>query len=413
MTIVPLVPADSKQFVRTFLQSIARPRDAELYLGLFQKLPKASFAVIGAESAVIERALGLVVEPVRFLRQLGLYPILAVNLFDRSAQPAATQLLAGLHQAGVSADRFAAEHPALSEQVTRSLKANTVAVVDFANLPDPFTRLQELTIALQSRKLMLLRSAGGLGPKERGLLRITDTHQLLLGERGISVLNLRADYAPLLEGESLSADERDILRHVKTLHDAYPSLQTSITSPLHMLGELFSVRGTGTFIKTGNNIQRWASFGDLDAARLRQLLDDTFGRKVKPEFFEAETSSIYLEGDYRAVAILLAGHAPGGGCPAPKFLTKFAVGRTAQGEGVGRDLWEEVIREHPSLYWRARVNNPVAPWYASQCDGMQREGDWQVFWRGVSTNDIPAFVRDALNRPHDFDEAPMTLEVNS
>jgi acetylglutamate synthase len=69
---------------------------------------------------------------------------------------------------------------------------------------------------------------------------------------------------------------------------------------------------------------------------------------------------------------------------------------------MGRDLWQALSRDHASLFWRARLENPIAGWYTSLCDGMMRLTDWNVYWRGVSPTSIPALIEEAASRPQDF-----------
>ena len=84
------------------------------------------------------------------------------------------------------------------------------------------------------------------------------------------------------------------------------------------------------------------------------------------------------------------------------FLTKFAVERAAQGEGVGRDLWQALSRDLPSVYWRGRPDNPIAEWYSTLCDGMSRAGPWVVYWRGIEVANIPSIIEEARRRADDF-----------
>jgi len=65
------------------------------------------------------------------------------------------------------------------------------------------------------------------------------------------------------------------------------------------------------------------------------------------------------------------------------YLCKFAVTREAQGESLGRDLWQAMTAEHPRLFWPAREDNPIRSWYEKQCDGRTRAGEWIVFWKGL------------------------------
>jgi acetylglutamate kinase len=105
---------------------------------------------------------------------------------------------------------------------------------------------------------------------------------------------------------------------------------------------------------------------------------------------------VYIEQSYRGAAVVGAGSSA-------SFLTKFVVDRLAQGLGIGRDLWEAVTRDHERLFWRARPQNPITQWYQSQCHGMVRTQDWNVYWRGVDHAAIPALIQEALDLAPDFE----------
>jgi acetylglutamate kinase len=271
------------------------------------------------------------------------------------------------------------------------------SIVDFAQTPlaERFGALSELLVGLGTRKLVVLRSHGGLGPRGPGRISLTKAHHLITSESGISVINLRADLAPLTAGSYLDASESALLGHVNQLHQASPQLLTNIASPLNLLRELFTIRGAGTLVKTGSSILRLAGFDEVDFAQLRDLLQATFEKSLTTEFAERPTLNVYLEASYRGVAILQPGEHGA-------FLTKFAVGKEAQGEGIGRDLWEAMLRDHPSIYWRARTENPISEWYQSECDGMHRDGEWRVYWRGIPPEQIADTIHDALERPIDL-----------
>ena len=114
--------------------------------------------------------------------------------------------------------------------------------------------------------------------------------------------------------------------------------------------------------------------------------------------FLDQVSDFYVEEDYRGAA-LLEPH------PAAKYLSKFAVGMRARGEGLALELWNAVTRDHPALFWRSRPGNPVNAWYARQADGRQHRADWHVYWRGVPTSEIPALIEYAVSRPADVGSA--------
>ena len=87
---VPAVQLNPADVVLTFLESVGRRAEAELYLRLFRQLPKESFALIAPGAQVLRDGAGALVEQIRFLADLDLYAPLVVGLFDfGSATPAA------------------------------------------------------------------------------------------------------------------------------------------------------------------------------------------------------------------------------------------------------------------------------------------------------------------------------------
>ena len=75
--------------------------------------------------------------------------------------------------------------------------------------------------------------------------------------------------------------------------------------------------------------------------------------------------------------------------PVGNYLSKFAVDVGARGEGIGSDLWRAVCSGCPRLLWRSKPNNPIAAWYAQVCDGLDKRGDWHIFWRGIEPRRSP------------------------
>ncbi len=88
--------------------------------------------------------------------------------------------------------------------------------------------------------------------------------------------------------------------------------------------------------------------------------------------------------------------------PAGRYLSKFAVGFEARGEGLANELWSMVRRDHAALFWRSRPDNPFNGWYDRQAEGRWRGEAWHVFWRGLRVEDIPSVIRYCCERPADF-----------
>lgn len=392
MTTKTREPPDTAGVVLTFLESVGRRSEAELYLRLFRELPKESFAIIVVDSAVVRYAAGSLVEQLRFLRELGLFAPVAVGLFEPATAAKAAQRLAKrtAEMGAVVEDVMA---PDLADCVRRELAEENLPLISFANAPaedaaQRWDRLGLLAGKLGSKKIVVLRRRGGLGRQGRSGGG---------AERGLSVINLRTDSARLSEPRALSNDDAELLDRLATLlrRPDCGAAVASVTSPLNLLRELFTVKGAGTLIKRGSAIERHDSYATIDVPRLRALLESSFGRALRPGFFEEPPLAVYVEENYRAAAIVVP-------APLAPYLTKFAVDRVAQGEGIARDLWDAVRRDHPSMFWRARVENPIRNWYVGLCDGMMRIGDWTAYFVGIPSENVPKVVEDAVRRPDDF-----------
>jgi acetylglutamate kinase len=206
----------------------------------------------------------------------------------------------------------------------------------------------------------------------------------------------------LLARGSLSRRHNQLLRQVKVLLDAIPQrMSVAVVNPLHLLRELFTVSGAGTLIRKGSRIDSHSDFSSLDRDRLRALIESAFARPLRQGVFEPggsleqQTERIYVEEGYLGAALLAQ-------TPVGAYLTKFAVNRQAQGEGVGTDLWAALTRDYPAFFWRARPSNPITPWYVKQCDGLARFPQWHVFWRGLPPQTLAQAIDYALGAPADF-----------
>jgi acetylglutamate kinase len=389
--------------VLTFLESVGRRSEAELYLGLFRQLPKQSFAIVLTEAAVIRHALGSLLEELKFLADLGLVaPVVLGASSPDTALRGASELARHLPRVGLAATQYEMTAPGLGELVSGELLAERIPLLWFRPEPeatprDRFGRVGRLAQELRTRKVVLVRQRGSLAFRDDANLAGIERLGLLGPQGELSVVNLRTD-RDALSGKLLRAEDQRLLDCVGALLEAATpdaNLTVSVTSPLNLLRELFTVRGDGTLIKLGADVKRVASWAELDCGRLQGLLERSFGRTLRPEFFQRTPSSLYVEADYRGAAILEPSEV------AP-YLSKLAVEPLAQGEGIARDLWQALARDHAAFFWRARPSNPITSWYLSQCDGVLRLTDWHVYWRGLAPEQIPAAVAEALARPEDF-----------
>jgi GNAT superfamily N-acetyltransferase len=393
--------------VLTFLESVGRRSEAELYLRLFRQAPMESFAIVATDAPVIRHGLGSLLEHLRFLADLGLVsPVVVGASSPDTSLRGASQLASQLPRVGLGSSLHEMTARGLSQVVRSELLAERVPLLWFVpersgGARERYAQLGELGRDLKTRKVVVLRQRGSLALRDD----LPQEERLgLWGPGGeLSVINLRTDRELLLESKLLRHDDARLLDCLDALLEAAAdpcsnvcgSLTVSVTSPLNLLRELFTVRGDGTLVKVGAEIRQVRTYGELDCERLQGLLERSFERQLLPEFFQRVPNAVYFEANYRGAAIL----EPSGVAP---YLTKLAVEPIAQGEGIGRDLWRAVARDHPAFFWRARPTNPILGWYLSLCDGVVRLPKWHVYWRGLRPELIPGAVQEALDRGEDF-----------
>lgn len=211
----------------------------------------------------------------------------------------------------------------------------------------------------------------------------------------IDSINLSTEYDHLMAQSWINGGMRVKIEQIKDLLDALPlESSVSITRPGDLAKELFTHKGSGTLVRRGERVLRATSWAELDLVRMRTLIESSFGRELVPDYFErTPLLRAYVSENYRA-AIILTGEED------RPYMDKFAVLDEAQGEGLGRAVWNVMLEQTPCLFWRSRHNNQVNIFYYANSDGCYKLGTWKVFWFGLESFDaIRESVRACSDRP--------------
>ena len=312
--------------IRLFLDSIGRKDEYEFYLNKFQDHSAEYFALICPDLATIEQMDELLVFDLQFLLKLGLKTALVV------CGPHAETMYCHLRG---REDLF-------------SFDQDENEKIRVLYRPEETTTTALTTLAPSaSKRVHLLRIAGGFhrpdgSPIQYHYMRKENQHQLNEEDLPIAAI-----------AESLL--QRD------------PSTHVSISSPMGLMQELFTIKGAGTLVRPGSVIHHLESLDQVDVARLLELFSDGFGKDLKQAEDLSMVRHFYVEADYRGAA-LLEEHDAG------LYLSKFVVRKQARGEGLAQELWELACEQQTSLYWRSRYNNPINRWYEKFADGLQKGG---------------------------------------
>lgn len=380
------VPGEAEAVLR-FLESVGRKAESDFYVQLFRRAARERFAALSIDANVARTALDVVALHLKFLADLGLMPVVTLGLFEPTdAAEVAARLARRLGDQGVAAALPPDAHAAaLGPWATALCRRGVIPIVPFgpahgATLNARFDQLAALLAALQIPRLIFLHRPGGL--RQRDVL--------------VPQVNVGTDLPALLASRDLSRKERAIVTQSARLIGAVAhKLLVTVTSPLNLLRELFTVKGAGTLLRRGARVLRVDRYDDLDRDRLAALIASSFGRTPAPAFFERPVRAIYLEEQYRGCAILAD-------APFGAYLTKFATDPEARGEGIARDLWDTFRDAHPALAWRARAANPINEWYTKLADGLVKCPPWWVFWKGIDHGRIAEVIDFALAQPLDL-----------
>ena len=333
--------------IRLFLDSIGRREEYEFYLNKFQSAGTDCFALLVPDLESLEQGAEALAFDLKFLLKLGLRPAVVLCGSDTAAKWALLK-----------------DNPLFELTEFPSIGKRKAGIPVF--IEEKFQPLESLLqkVPTIGKRVHFIRAGGGLSTEY------------------VYVQRPSADLSP---------EDKALTDTAAALLEARPGTHISITSPINLLKEIFTVKGAGTVFRRGSTI---LSGGNPDSERLLALLEESFGKKPKPDALKAVTK-IYFEENYRGAALLEKQ-------PEGLYLSKFAVGPEARGEGLAQELWDEVCKNHPAFFWRSRKGNSINRWYDRHADGHHTTGDWIVFWRGMKAETLPGLIAFCENRQPDF-----------
>ncbi|MBB5884538.1 acetylglutamate kinase [Xanthomonas sp. LMG 8992] len=412
----------TRQTIVRLLSSMASAKEISQYLKRFSQLDAKRFAVVKVGGAVLRDDLEALTSSLSFLQEVGLTPIVlhgagpqldaelsaagidkrtvnglrvtspeALAIVRRVFQASNLKLVEALQQNGARATSitggvFEAQYLdrdiyGLVGEVTAvnlapieaSLQAGSIPVItslgetpsgQILNINADFAA-NELVQELQPYKIIFLTGTGGL----------LDEHGTV-----IDSINLSTEYDHLIAQPWIHGGMKVKIEQIKDLLDRLPlESSVSITRPADLAKELFTHKGSGTLVRRGEKVLRATTWGELDLPRLKTLIESSFGRTLVPDYFDTTTLlRAYVSENYRTAVILT----DEGGYT---YLDKFAVLDDAQGEGLGRAVWNVMREETPQLFWRSRHNNQVNIFYYAESDGCFKQEKWKVFWYGLES----------------------------
>ncbi|MEE4639766.1 MAG: acetylglutamate kinase [Wenzhouxiangella sp.] len=435
--------AEVRQTVIELLGQLGSSREARQYLRQFSRIEESRFAVVKVGGAVLREDLDELAAALAFLHRLGLTPIVLHG--------AGPQLDEAMHAAGVPVEKreglrvtteavmavvrpviYKANATLVDALEARGVRARGILHGVFnASLADPeklglvgqieSIELDPIRSAVRSGSLPVVaclgESPGGqvmninadIAARELvwtvrpyKVIFLTGTGGLLdQNGRIISAISISGDYEHLIAQDWVHSGMQLKLAQIKEMLERLPpETSVSITSAAKLTRELFTHTGAGTLIRRGERIDWFDRIPDERVDVLERMLEESFGRRLRPDWREGrDLEGLLLAETGRAAALIARGV---NGVP---YLDKFVVTPEAQGEGLAAALWQVLRARCPQMYWRSRAANPIAAWYLQQSHASFRRGEWIVHVIGVDQFSLlERLVEDAHSRDSGWEE---------
>ncbi|MDG2361509.1 MAG: hypothetical protein P8L81_04030 [Hellea sp.] len=366
------------------LSAIGATKEAKFYADLFAAQDAEKFALIVIDPRCLKNPLlESFISNLKILSDLKLSPVLLVGALDdsRTSIKFQSQRLANdLEHASVRTAKLNTASYQLLPEVRQKARRGKITILEMTD-PQGKMNLKRLVTELGPNKVIFLQPSGGLS----------------IGGKRLSFVNVDS-LDKKIDSSEISSGQRQFIDLVKYLAgDKLNEAVYIIASPLNLLAELFTTKGSGTMIRRGIKIKKTSNLASLNKSKLKVSIEEAFNKQINPDFFDKKILKAYLEDDYRGGAIftVLSGY---------PYLSKFWVTNAARGEGIARDIWEEICVDTESFFWRSRMNNPFNDWYMKACDGMQVIDNMRVFWKGLYAVEVREAITAAAKAPEDFKE---------
>lgn len=132
-------------------------------------------------------------------------------------------------------------------------------------------------------------------------------------------------------------------------------------------------------------VKRYRTYEEIGGEeRVRVILEESFGKKVAPNFFETKPIAVFLaKEDGEVVGIAIVKTIESNGIEYP-YLDKIGVLPKATGKKIGSKIMARIKEEFKSLCWRATKENPANSWYKTISDYSKEGSKWIVYSYGIN-----------------------------
>ncbi|MEA3343266.1 MAG: GNAT family N-acetyltransferase [archaeon] len=149
------------------------------------------------------------------------------------------------------------------------------------------------------------------------------------------------------------------------------------------------------------SIKTYTSYNEIDVRGFCSLVEDGFAceqgtkRLVDNYFNIVDIKKIFLaekDGVYLGAIVLEDTE------HSFSYMDKFVTRKEYQKNGIGKKLFETVLKEEKKMCWRAKSDNPVIDFYKKIASGYTISEDWYCFWKALDITEIPNAIDYCLSK---------------
>ncbi len=392
----------NQTFVK-FLQKTKISKEFALFLQQYQKMDIGKFAIIKISGSILENHIESVSEDIAFLNKFNLFPILVHGAGSSLDKVVSNKIINGIRYTSSEdihkvvritndlTDKLLTE---IEKQGGKAVDLSECLICDYLD-KDLYGHVGKI-ISIDKEKISKIMKEGittlfsNIGYDSEGnpfninadsiakslfdsfipqrMYFLTETGGVLDSNNNIiSHINL-SDFIDADGGMLFK------LETIKEIIDNHPDSAFVITSAQNLIQEIFTIKGSGTFI-SNFKIVRINRTDEIDIPMMTDLLNSSFNKKLKSNYYENKFKSVYLHDDYKAVAIIKE-------IDGFNYLCKFAILPTHQGTGLAKYIWNLMKNDYETLIWRSKSTNLANNFYNLRCDGMIKSDGWHIYWYG-------------------------------
>lgn len=155
--------------------------------------------------------------------------------------------------------------------------------------------------------------------------------------------------------------------------------------------------------------KKYKSFDEIDKCAFARLALSSFKEKLVSDYFEItlpkyiylvpnilQEDICYIRSKYIGAMVVLPFKSDA--VYLDKLMLNLEINSKFTNNLIKKNLWKILNESEKKIIWRARTGNYFNKFYEEQCTGLHKIGDWIVYSKGLSSQELNEGVDLAINK---------------